>query len=89
MTLGQMGSYCPDCGLSQHAIKGCAGRISYNQPIWYRDYRIYFADDGPYTYAFQHDDYDGADDACDNRAGYANTVEEAKAEIDEREDEGC
>lgn len=61
-------------------------RPVYSDPIWHRDYRIYFADHGPHTYAFQHDDYDGADDACDNRTGYADTVDEAKAMIDERED---
>lgn len=60
---------------------------SYHNPIWHRGYRIYVATDGPYAYAYAHDDYDGADDSKDNRAGYANTVEEAKAEIDEKEDD--
>jgi hypothetical protein len=60
-------------------------RPTYSDPVWYKDYRIYFAFDAPENYAFQHDDYDGADDACDNRTGYAGTVDEAKAMIDEIE----
>ena len=62
-------------------------RPTYSDPIWYNDYRIYFSFDAPENYAFQHDDYDGADDACDNRTGYADTVEAAKARIDEIEAE--
>jgi hypothetical protein len=34
---------------------------------------------------FVHDDYDGAPDAHDNRAGHAGSIAQAMAEIDERE----
>lgn len=61
---------------------------TWDNPIWYRKYRIYL-NDGPYgpDYCYCHDDYDGAPDANDNRYGYAASVEAAKAEIDEREDD--
>lgn len=36
---------------------------------------------------FWHDDYDGAPDANDSRYGYAPSLEAAKTEIDEREDD--
>ncbi len=39
-----------------------------------------------FDYSFWHDDYDGAPDSFDNRAGTAASVEEAKAEIDIIED---
>lgn len=63
---------------------------SYDNPIRYRDYRI-FADDCagtcPPGFAFVHEDYDPtpmyADDPpSDHRHGWERTVEAAKAEID-------
>lgn len=61
---------------------------TYDNPIWHRKWRIYLASKdaymfGGYNYEYTHDDYDGAEDAHDHRHGYAKTVEEAKAEIDE------
>lgn len=38
---------------------------------------------------FWHDDFDGAPDANDNRSGSAESLEAAKAEIDEREFDLC
>lgn len=61
----------------------------YRNPIWYKGYRIFISDlEGThgYKYDFVHDNFDGADDACDSRCGEANTVEEAKALIDEKEE---
>lgn len=64
---------------------------SWSNPIWHGKWRIYVGGEMPgENYAFVHDDYDGADVAFDvasrdDRYGYARTVEEAKAEIDERE----
>lgn len=55
---------------------------SWSNPIWHRRWRIYVAECGPYAYAFAHDDFDGDGDS---RAGYARSVDEARAEIDERE----
>lgn len=57
---------------------------TYGNPIWYRDkWRIYIAECGPYVYTYVHNDYDGDGD---NRSGYAHTIEQCKAEIDEKED---
>jgi hypothetical protein len=58
----------------------------WSNPIWYREkWRIYLGDGWhPSTqYAYSHDDYDGAPDAKDHRAGYAESVEACKKEIDE------
>lgn len=59
----------------------------WSNPIWYRGYRIYLADAMPsgLDWVFVHDDFDGAPDAADGRAGYANSVGAAAAEIDEME----
>lgn len=60
----------------------------YHNAIWYKNYRIYLSDlyeTHGYQYQFVHDDFDGADDACDNRCGEAATVTEAMAMIDEKE----
>jgi hypothetical protein len=62
----------------------------WHNPIWHGKWRIYVSDDpflGPCKYEYVHDDYDGADDANDNRAGYARTVDEAKQQIDEYEED--
>jgi hypothetical protein len=64
---------------------------SYDNPIWVGKWRIYVSDNplgmAQFTYAFVHDDYDGADDANDNRHGYARTVVEATHLIADLEDE--
>ena len=39
--------------------------------------------DRRWDWRFWHDDYDGAEDAHDHRAGYAPSLSEAKREIDE------
>lgn len=67
---------------------------SYDNPIWYRGYRIHL---GPgYTrdsqWQFVHDDYDGApnnpgDGPADHRAGLCETEQDCRNEIDELEDE--
>ena len=56
----------------------------WSNPIWYKGYRIYVSDNWP-EFEFVHDNYDGAEDAHDNRCGWAKSVEAAKADIDERE----
>lgn len=61
---------------------------TYDNPVWYRKYRIYLCDQdahtfGGYEYAYVHDDYDGAEDAYDHRHGYTKTIDEAKTEIDD------
>lgn len=62
---------------------------SYDNPLWYRKYRIYIDSDSPehFNYTFVHDSYDGAEDAHDNRYGHAVSVDDAKAQIDEKEDD--
>lgn len=60
---------------------------SWSNPIWYREkWRIYLGDPEEgiqFTYAFCHDDYDGAPDAADNRAGHGPSVWACKRAIDE------
>jgi hypothetical protein len=59
----------------------------WKNPIWYRGWRIYRTEDHapvPCDWGYAHDSYDGSDED-DARSGYANTVEEAKAEIDQYE----
>lgn len=59
----------------------------WDNPIWYKGYRIYLGDGWPaHEYDYCHDDYDGAEDAGDNRCGGASTIEACKMEIDELED---
>lgn len=62
----------------------------YSNPIWHGKWRIYLSDlyeVHGFEYDYVHDDYDGAEDAGDNRCGQAHTVEKAIAEIKDREDE--
>ena len=61
---------------------------------FYRGYTIEPSDDpyGAFKFMFTHKDYDGAPDDSygppkDKRFGYAQSIEEAMAEIDELEDE--
>jgi hypothetical protein len=60
---------------------------TYFNPIWHGKWRIYISDHfyPNDSYAYVHDDYDGAKDARDSRCGHAHSVEEAKQEIDEYE----
>lgn len=59
----------------------------WSTPIWYGRWRIYLSDDAEwgreFTYAYVHDDYDGAPDAHDGRCGHGATVEECRTEIDD------
>lgn len=60
---------------------------TYENPIWYRGYRIFNADYVPMPdarFSYVHDDYDGPEDG---RAGYGGSVADCIAEIDEREDD--
>lgn len=67
------------------AALGC--RPTWEAPIWYSGYRVYTNDTpAPYRYCFQHDSYDGAPDANDNRYGFANSIEDCCEEIGEKED---
>lgn len=64
---------------------------SYDNPLWYRGYRIFT---GPYpehgfAYEFVHEEYDGAEDSDDNRAGHAPSLEVCHLLIDVIEDERC
>jgi len=63
----------------------------YDNPIWYKRYRIYLSDMYEvhgFEYEYVHDNFDGAEDANDNRCGQARSIEDAKAEIDIREEDG-
>ena len=60
-------------------------------PLWHGRWRIYLVDN-PYVnsrYEFVHDDYDGAEDSNDHRFGWAATIDQAKADIDEFESENA
>ena len=61
---------------------------TYNNPIWYRGYRIYLSDGhlGQQQFTFCHDDFDGADDSNDNRCGDAESEQDAKNQIDDMEE---
>lgn len=62
---------------------------SYYNPIWYKGYRIFVSDMYEvhgFNYDYVHDDYDGAEDANDNRHGQAHTIEQCKSEIDDRDE---
>lgn len=63
---------------------------SFDNPIWHRGYRIFLSDlyeVHGFQYDYVHDSFDGAEDANDHRAGQAHSVEAAKAEIDDKEEE--
>lgn len=62
---------------------------TYDNPVWYRKYRIYISDYSGLgmDYTFVHDDYDGAPNAGDHRCGFAESIEACKAVIDEIEDD--
>jgi hypothetical protein len=57
----------------------------WDNPIWHGEWRIFLGEPqyGPqFAYQYIHDGYDGPED---NRAGYAESVEACREEIDERE----
>lgn len=58
---------------------------SWSNPVWRGKWRIYRSHSHFHDFAFCHDDFDGTDDANDNRYGAADTIEEATAAIDEME----
>ncbi len=62
----------------------CATKIRYGK--WTIDFDPKPIPTRKFDYSFWHDDFDGAPDSYDNRAGTAATVEEAKSEIDMIED---
>jgi hypothetical protein len=73
---------------ARHAIPPKPAKPTYQNPIWYGKYRIYF-DMPPIPvrtcdWHFVHDDYDGEDDP---RCGDGPSIEACKAEIDEIEAE--
>lgn len=62
--------------------------ITFSNPVWYGEWRIYHnnaAMGRSSTFAFCHDDYDGAEDANDNRCGYGASIEDCINEIEELE----
>lgn len=62
---------------------------TYDNPIWYRGYRIYISEGylGQGNFSYCHDSFDGAEDSGDSRYGDANTIEDAKSQIDNKEDQ--
>jgi len=61
----------------------------WSNPIWYGKWRIYVGEPQygrQFAWAYVHDDFDGAPDGYDGRCGYASSVEDAKSEIDDRDD---
>jgi hypothetical protein len=58
-------------------------------PLWHRGYKVFAASNGqpPLSFVFVHDDFDGAPDANDYRNGWARTLQGAKDQIDEIEDD--
>lgn len=60
---------------------------SWSNPVWYRGYRIHYGDTVFAAWVFEHDSYDGAEDAGDNRCGYGDTFQECRDQIDEIEDD--
>ena len=55
--------------------------------IRFNGYTIYRVQEAyiPYKWAYVHDDYDGAEDSCDQRFGYGMTPQECIDEIEELE----
>lgn len=61
----------------------------WDNPIWYKKYRIFLSnlyEVHGFQYDYIHDGFDGAPDAGDNRGGQAHTIEEAKSQIDDRDE---
>lgn len=64
-----------------------------DEPETYRDFRIYY-EPPPIPvrdcdWHWVHEDYDGAEDANDNRYGHASSLEAAKSAIDEWHFDRC
>lgn len=55
---------------------------TYDNPIWFGDWRIYLSDHPckGFEWCYVHKDYDGPED---NRHGFVSSVEEAQTEIGE------
>lgn len=80
------GTEVPDAPDDDVAGGGLRTAPTWMEPVWYRGFRIYY-DRTPVAgndWHYVHDDYDGADDAGDNRAGSEATLEACKTEIDEQ-----
>ena len=64
---------------------------TFQNPIWHDKWKIYLSTwNRVWTgcdYEFCHDDYDGADDANDHRYGWAKSIEDAKEQIKEYEED--
>ncbi len=58
---------------------------SWSNPIWHGKWRIYVESSPFGNWAFCHDDYDGAEDANDNRHGWGKSVDDCKEFIAEME----
>lgn len=65
--------------------------VTYENPIWYRKYRICPTDPVPpiptwrkFQWSYAHDDYDGPGD---NRCGHCESIEACIEEIDWKEDD--
>lgn len=63
---------------------------SYSNPIWFgRKWRIYTDHDAHFwlgaqaRYTFLHDDYDGAEDSCDNRHGHGCSLADCIDQIND------
>lgn len=62
---------------------------SYDNPIWYREYRIYLSNIyelSGYKWEFVHNDFDGAPDGNDRRCGHGKELIDCQQAIDEIED---
>ena len=59
---------------------------TWDNPIWYGKFRIWATNQHPFArgtaFAYVHDDCDGNEN--DGRFGYCESIDECKAEIDER-----
>lgn len=71
--------------MKRNMTKSQVYRSTWQNPRWYGKWRIYL-DPSPFgSYAFVHDDYDGAPDAHDNRCGHGRTLQDCITQIDEIE----
>lgn len=61
------------------------GTLTYENPVMYQGYRIHHngANEKAIPYTFQHEDYDGADDAHDHRYGFGSSIEDCIRQINE------
>ena len=61
--------------------------IRFEKPICYGEYKIYTGITNYAPWEFSHEDYDGAPDSGDNRAGGGHSIEECIELIQELEQE--